>query len=134
MTYKIYTLSDSTGEDIFYVGCTRNTLAARLSEHLRDASPYRYSDDTKFTKGDKIYALRYEVLITVVEVVESQDKKVIKAAENKWIEYYLKKGYNLTNIKVPKSKVVIEEKEGYSISSVGMKSYHRYARKLKKVV
>jgi uncharacterized protein YbcI len=125
MPYKIYTLSDNTGNDIFYVGCTRNSVSERLMQHLKDA----YSRNPK---SAKIIALNYEVLITVVEVLESNDKMVIKAAEERWILHYQKKGYTLTNTYVPKKN--IEEIVGYTFSSKKLMCYNKLRNKFKKAV
>ena len=131
MRYKIYTLSDNTGEDIFYVGCTHANISARLYQHLRDVPMNNIQCSGK---AEKIRSLNFDVLINIVEVIESNDKKVVKAAEYKWIEYYLKNGFALTNIKVPEKKIIEEEIVGYSFSAKKFKSFEKYTRKLRKAV
>lgn len=117
---KIYTLSDSFG-NIFYIGCTINSVVSRLSQHISAAKRNRkYSNPIK---NKKITDLDFNIVATVAHVqwitgsteLEVRDK--IRALEQEWILKYQNSGCTLLNgqcIKQRKLPVIEKELVGQS--------------------
>lgn len=95
---KVYSLSDEKG-DVFYIGCTINSVATRMRQHVCSAKKKRKPSKT----GDKIRALNYRVCATVVAIATVENITVsdalIKARvmEREYMDKYEALGYTLTN-------------------------------------
>lgn len=93
--YKIYTLTDPRTDLVFYVGMVDSTLNSRLSQHVGDCQILRTEKD-KF-----IFQMIKEGFAPVISLIEevSENRKQALSEEQKWIFYYLNRGYNLLNIR-----------------------------------
>jgi hypothetical protein len=99
-------------------------------QHIQEAiyckKEKSYKRGLNISKANKIASLNYDVLITIVEMIESDEKNFYPArrAEAKWILHYLDKGYTLLNkIKSPKEKS--KEAVGYTFSSKKLNSVNK---------
>jgi predicted GIY-YIG superfamily endonuclease len=86
--YTIYFLSSRNKRNIFYVGCTKQPLKARLLGHLS------VSNDNK-RKTDKIQEYNYKIGIHEIEKVRG--RRAALRAEKRRIEEFIKMGHGLCN-------------------------------------
>lgn len=95
-TYIVYFLSGKNKTPIFYVGVTSKSLKERLSQHKSDTRNLFCTN-----KNEKIIELNYEIEIHEIEIHEIYslrcNKEVAGGVERKYIQKYLKGGYNLVN-------------------------------------
>lgn len=108
---KIYTLADVKGR-IFYVGCTIQHIAERVTAHLFEA---RANIGNK-RKNRRIRSLNYNLVVQIVDMKRVEGLTAglalsqARGLETSYIELYHSLGHNLCNHE--KSKVVIDRKFG----------------------
>lgn len=121
---KVYTLSDEKG-NVFYVGCTTQSVPNRLSQHITAA---RSGIQNNIEKNAIIKSLDYKVRAQIVDMIwvtSRRSKDLIHKAkefERNWIIRFHQMGYNLCNKGVLKNiyglpKTINVEKVGQIFES-----------------
>jgi predicted GIY-YIG superfamily endonuclease len=87
----IYTLSNPTNSEIFYVGATYN-LDVRLRQHLNDATYYSRKKLTAY-----LNSMNVKPKIEVIDEVVVSSKKESLPTETYWIDQLRTWGFSLTN-------------------------------------
>lgn len=128
---KIYTISDVNG-NVFYVGCTTNSIEARLAGHIseaRNTNTYNKLYSSKSPKSVRIRELDFKIVITIVHMqwvtsfASMSALKKMARTEKEWIKKYMDLGYSLCNreaiVKVKKEKILLSEFIGQSLTTDG---------------
>jgi hypothetical protein len=97
---KVYSLSDENG-NVFYVGCTVNSLATRLAGHISEAKSTNAG--VNFPKNKIIRSLDFKISGTIVAMhwVTGSDVRSamnqLKKFEQEWILKFRSLGYPICN-------------------------------------
>lgn len=98
----IYYLSRKSDGKVFYIGLTTKNLFVRLEGHVNGAKQYFGRRHMNTEKNVFIRDCNFEIEITEIEVVFG-DNQHLSEREKYWINEYVKKNPELTNIRGKKN-------------------------------